>query len=118
MSGLYTSYETSIRLKEEGAPQKDGEKWAENYWWVDPEDPDPPQRTQYPHRTAARSFRADEIVRAIKATGHRIAMFDSCNADRWSIDLCDKSDVYLLDYEADSLVEALAAAWIAVLETK
>lgn len=109
----YTSYETSVALRDAGAPQMDGEK----YWGAyigggnrlrnDPaytgSDND---RAQYP-----RAFRADEIIEAL---GHRFggtSVYRSNLGEVWTIELKGKTLG-----TSGPLVEALAAAWLAVLK--
>lgn len=112
MNDPYTSYETSLRLKKAGAPQdpephtfQDGKILV--FGWA-PRDDCP---------LIVRAFRADEIIEAL---GHH---FDYLMRARNASFVCSISGVGDVGYRAGSglhmtAVEALAAAWIAVLEAK
>ena len=114
MADLYTSYETSLALRDAGAPQ-DGryvrrasgnviEAWGSRLAEQAPE-----------HFVAA--FRADEIIEAL--TG-RIDMLTPFKSGRWACRIKPASvppgQVWVDDYFGDSMVEALAAAWLAMLK--
>ena len=132
MADLYTSYETSVALRDAGAPQGDytaaelyycgvcGRAYLaspSNYW----------RRAGCTeawcgcgvHRTHARAFRTDEIVEAL--TG-RIDMLTPFKSGRWACRIKPASvppgQVWVDDYFGDSMVEALAAAWRAVLKAE
>lgn len=111
---LYTSLEVSRRLRDAGAPQKDGDKWAEFYWWVDPEDPDPPQLTHYPHRPYSRAFRADEIIEIAFSSKRELLFIQKRDNLYWGSviqDLAEPSKWIV--FSGSSLADALARAWLA-----
>lgn len=116
MSDFYTSYETSVALRDAGAPQEAGD-----HDWAEQEGTEPmlvradcfllPGEVRGP-----RAFRADEIAKAL--TG-RIDMLTPFKSGRWACRIKPASvppgQVWVDDYFGDSMVEALAAAWRAVL---
>lgn len=125
MSDLYTSYETSVALRDAGAPQEGGD-----HDWAEQEGTEPmlvradcfllPGEVRGP-----RAFRADEIIDALKQLDLGIDIFNTMNATRWSVDIFTpdgqkENNLYRPDITRDgvSLVEALAAAWLAVLEAE
>jgi hypothetical protein len=118
MSTLYTSYDTSLRLKQAGAPQDGAERmwyWNETrHEWrlanqdaVQPDDPGDP----------CRAFRADEIIEALGICLSAIyRSVTGCFDVHYELLGLDLEPVFTGSIERDTLVEALAAAWIAVLE--
>ena len=114
MSDFYTSYETSLALRDAGAPQGDG---SNHHWRVPGEfdvPPFAPWLGTYRSRTAdVRAFRADEIIESIRADGaHAVDIEDD---DEWVVRIYSYG-VCRRPYEHESLVEALAQAWLAVLK--
>ena len=131
MSDFYTSYETSLALRDAGAPQGDytdaecyycsacGKEYLgtpENGWRR--LDPIEGWCGCGVHRTHARAFRADEIIEALVARG-------ALNSIRppeqilkeWRVEVrFDPSGMHGLAVYEPTLVEALAAAWLAVLK--
>ena len=111
MADLYTSYETSLALRDAGAPQ-DGryvrrasgnviEAWGSRLAEQAPE-----------HFVAA--FRADEIIEALPK---RIVEITPSLYVRWCVRIRNKSGkAWVDDYFGGTFVEALAAAWLAVLK--
>lgn len=115
MSDLYTSYETSLRLKEAGAPQQHGERYWASYAMHDHRLLAPLLPTDGQDLSPyARAFRADEIIEALGPVFSTINQEQS-SLGEWCVWITGSSE--LLDpHWGASLVEALAAAWLAVLE--
>lgn len=123
MSHLFPSYETSLRLKQAGAPQYDGEQ----YW-----EPGFPNATlvlasTFQHWSKAdfdeccRVFRADETIEALKTAKYFVSIDDLTDSIKPEFNWCVTiEDVQRRrrEFYGCSFVEALAAAWIAALEAK
>ena len=110
-SRLYTSYKTSVALRDAGAPQGDGS----NHHWRVPGEFDVPPFTPwlgtYRSSTAdVRAFRADEIIKVLEDRLDTIVRYRE--PEEYRVVLADELGSSL----AYSLVEALAAAWLAVLK--
>ncbi len=111
---LYTSYKTSVALREAGAPQEPGGRvwyWSDTYRAAKLVDeficsPDNPLRP-------SRAWRADEIIEEVTAI-RGITTTTMCSAP-WTVTVCGDDPSRDRDYTGDSLVEALAAAWLAVM---
>ena len=125
MADLYTSFATSVALRDAGAPQGDYAD-AECYYcsacgMAYPGTPENGWRRLDNdawcgcgvHRTHARAWRLDEIIEAIRADGeHTVDIEDHGEwvVRAWHNGFCISPRVHA------SLVEALAAAWLAVLK--
>lgn len=125
MSALYTSYETSLRLKQAGTPQETGL----GYWAICHEcgpihhvDEEGCCSTcgSDADGTFVRAWRSDEIIEALGV--NLLAIYRSItgpfqvDTERVFIRGADYGSVAMPSVERDSLVEALAAAWVAVLD--
>lgn len=118
MSDFYTSYATSVALRDAGAPQvgKFATYWCDGFML-----PSVHSHCTLTHNGAAvtvyhpRAFRADEILEAI---AERIGMLTPFKSGRWACRIKPASvpPGWVDDYFGDSLVEALAVAWLAVLK--
>lgn len=113
MADLHTSYATSVALRDAGAPQGDG---SNHHWRVPGEfdvPPFAPWLGTYRSSTAdVRAFRADEIIEALRAGG--ALAVDIEDDDEWVVRIY--YGVCHRPYEHESLVEALAAAYLSVLK--
>ena len=109
MADYFTSYSTSVALRDAGAPQEASQRKPR---WC------PVNRkhghgevmmSNYPH--CERAFRADEIIVAL---GDRLDAIDRYGMPgaTYRVALSGERGSHV----ADSLVEALAAAWLAVLK--
>ena len=116
MSHLYTSYETSLRLKRLGAPQepRGGGFWAADGHLLAMETTATPMLAH-----ECRAFRADEIIEAL---GPILSALYQSVIGWWDVnyELLDTNlePISSGSIERETLVEALAAAWVAVLEAK
>jgi hypothetical protein len=109
VSDLYTSYETSLALRDAGAPQDASQRkprWCpvnRKHGHVEV------MMSNYPQ--CERAFRADEIIDAL---GDRLAsMYHDLVDEPWFAVIDDIP--VPIHFQGDSLVEALAQAWLAVL---
>ena len=112
----YTSYSTSVALRDAGAPQTGD---LATYWCDGFSTPCVHSHCILSHNGTTetihhpRAFRADEIIEAIRADGaHAVDIEDD---DEWVVRIYSYG-VCRRPYEHESLVEALAAAWLAVLK--
>lgn len=113
MTALYTSYSTSVALRDAGAPQAQAEK----VWYFSETSKQPRLVNDYPSgqrpdpMNPARAFRADEIIEAL---GDRLDAIDRYGMPgaTYRVALSGERGSHV----ADSLVETLAAAWLAVLK--
>lgn len=104
---LFTSYSTSLALRDAGAPQ-DGDQ----FWWID-SITGTGIRCSHPFsnpKTHSRAFRSDEIIEAL---GDRFSSILQPSPGTWKVTVYTPTDFHRS--RATSLVEALAAAWLAVL---
>lgn len=108
MADLYTSYETSIALRDAGAPQDASQRkprWCpvnRKHGHVEV------MMSNYPQ--CERAFRADEIIEALyAATG--LVDIGSCD-DEWDV-ACGRACCAATE---PTLVEALARTWLNVLK--
>lgn len=109
MADLYTSYETSLALQSAGAPQDvlgafflcPDEGFTRHFWCSLS-----PMLERHP-----RAFRADEIIEAL---GDRLSSILQPSPGTWKVTVFNPNDFHRS--RATSLVEALAAAWLAVLK--
>jgi DNA-binding XRE family transcriptional regulator len=115
MSAPYTSYETSVALRDAGAPQAGGDRdWAEQ------EGTEPllvkadcfllPGEVRGP-----RAFRADEIADILHSE-KRIVEIVPFDTGRWYVRIRKTYGRWVEDYFGNSFVEAIAQAWLAVLK--
>ena len=115
MADLYTSFSTSLALRDAGAPPQGGLDSA--YWSED-------GRLRLPQPPLSRdgwirSFRADEIVEALGQELCAVFHVEADGAFLWEVELL-RHDGLGFPIEAPdvvrgrTLVEALAAAWLAV----
>ncbi len=108
---LYTSYETSIALREAGTGQL-----SEKYW-MRPDEGEPymgPFLAVCPW--VARAYRADEIIEVLHARKTVFSIYNPVkDTDKWRVTMFVSGADHADRYKADSLVEALAAAWLAVM---
>lgn len=110
----YTSYETSLALRDAGAPQLGRTPFPFSTMHWNSEDGQKPWLGQWiGDRYSVRAFRADEIIEAIRADGiHAVDIEDD---DEWGVRVWRDGTCPKL-HEHQSLVEALAQAWLAVLK--
>jgi len=108
-SSLYTSHETSVALRDAGAPQDASQRkprWCpvnRKHGHVEV------MMSNYPQ--CERAFRADEIIEAL---GDRLSSILQPSPGTWKVTVFNPDDFHRS--RATSLVEALAAAWLAVLK--
>lgn len=117
MSEPRTSYETSVKLKEAGAPQSAGPYWTSRSSAKKGKTPISPPRLMRTHSSPldapfhSRAFTAGELIEMLGAREYRIDRSElSVMVTLWETDEYDSCEE-----DADSLVEALAAV---VLEVK
>ena len=105
----YTSYSTSVALRDAGAPQDASQRkprWCpvnRKHGHVEV------MMSNYPQ--CERAWRADEIIEAL---GDRLASIYHDPDEPWFVVIDDVP--VPIHFRGDSLVEALAAAWLAVLK--
>lgn len=108
MADIYTSYETSLALRNAGAEQDASQRkprWCpvnRKHGHVEV------RMSNYPQ--CERAFRADEIIEALGRRLGGMDVYRSNLGDVWTIELIGKTLK-----SSGPLVEALAQAWLAVL---
>lgn len=106
---FYTSYSTSLALRNAGAEQDASQRkprWCpvnRKHGHVEV------QMSNYPQ--CERAFRADEIIEAL---GDRLSSILQPSPGTWKVTVFNPNDFHRS--RATSLVEALAQAWLAVME--
>jgi len=103
---FYTSYETSLALRDAGAEQGEGDT---AHWRVGDFPPILAAYRFWP--PDIRAFRADEIIEAL---GDRLSSILQPSPGTWKVTVFNPNDFHRS--RATSLVEALAQAWLAVLK--